>query len=192
MNMPTEKNDKKHFSRRQFLTAAGGITFVVAAGAIGFRQLNRTEADTTDPSGHDLTAWVRLSHDGQLTFYNPAAEMGQGSMTALAVIFAEEMDVDWADVHIEMAPVLPKIYGLQWSGELGGPMLTVGSRTIRGYFKALRHAGAQARFALLRQAAQYWETDPSKLKTEAGSVINSSNGHHLSYGELASQIAEAG
>jgi isoquinoline 1-oxidoreductase beta subunit len=192
MNMPGNQSNKNTFSRRQFLTAAGGITIAVAAGAVGFRQLTKSKTAAADLPGQDLTAWVKLNSDGQMTFFNPASEMGQGSMTALAVIFAEEMDVDWADVRIEMAPIEPDTYGLQWSGELGGPMMTVGSRTVRGYFKALRHAGAQARHALLRQAAGHWETEISALSTEAGKVIWQNEGREISYGQLADQIAAAG
>lgn len=191
MNSTNEESNKNTFSRRQFLTLGGGITLAIAAGTIGFRQFKQKDKDSTDVPGHDISAWVTLNRNGQVTFYNPAAEMGQGSMTALAVIFAEEMDVEWADVRIEMAPVLPDIYGLQWSGALGGPMLTVGSRTIRGYYRALRHAGAQARYLLLRQAASHWDVDTSELSTEAGRVIHSNSDREISYGSLVELIAES-
>lgn len=185
MTMPTDQTSNNKFSRRQFLTAAGGITFVVAAGAVGTRFLSPAGKSGKQLPDQDVTAWVKINPNGEVTFYNPASEMGQGSMTALAVIFAEEMDLDWDDVRIESAPVEPDTYGLQWSGALGGPMLTVGSRTIRGYFKAMRHAGAQARHALLQVAAKHWNTEINGLSTKAGTVISKSGEQQISYGELA-------
>lgn len=171
-------------SRRQFLAAAGSITFVVTAGAFVPRLFTdkENEAPILD---NQITAWVRLDTDGRITIYNPAAEMGQGSMTALAVIIAEEMDADWADVHIEHSPIEPSVYGLQWGGKLGGPMITVGSRTVRGYYQSLRHAGAQARHILLHNAAEKWGVPPAELKTEPSLVIHPSSGRKMSYGEIA-------
>lgn len=187
--MNTDQVHKNKLSRRQFLTAAGGITFAVAAGAVGFKTFNLSGKSRKTLPDQDITAWVKINPNGEVTFYNPAAEMGQGSMTTLAVIFAEEMDLDWDKVRIEAAPVEPDTYGLQWSGALGGPMLTVGSRTVRGYFKALRHAGAQARDAMLQLAAQHWSVEPKDLRTEAGVVINAAGNQEIGYGELAGLVA---
>lgn len=191
MNKPSESSNNNTLSRRRFLKAAGGVTIAIAAGAAGVKFLSQTGEAAKDLPYQDITAWVKLNPDGKITFYNPAAEMGQGSMTALAVIFAEEMDVNWDDVRIEPAPVEPQTYGLQWSGELGGPMLTVGSRTIRGYFKGLRHAGAQARHAMLQLAAQHWEVDIKELSTEPGEVIHAANNQRITYGQLAEMPAES-
>lgn len=190
MNMQTENPKQQTLSRRQFLVAAGGITFVVAAGTVGYFQLNKSVADKEPLPDRNISAWVRLNPDGRITFYNPAAEMGQGSLTALAVIFAEEMDADWKDVQIEPSPVEPDIYGMQWSGELGGPMITAGSRTVKGYYNNLRHAGAQARHAMLQLAARHWQVDLAELSTEPGRVVYAAEDKHISYGDLASLITE--
>lgn len=190
MNKPSESPHKNTLSRRQFLTAAGGITFAITAGTIGFKYFtDGAKADKKLPD-QDITAWVKINPNGEVIFYNPAAEMGQGSMTALAIIFAEEMDANWDQVRIEAAPVEPDIYGLQWSGALGGPMLTVGSRTIRGYFKALRHAGAQARHALLQLAAAHWEVDIQQLHTEPGIIVETNSKRQMSYGEVAGLLSK--
>ena len=111
--------------------------------------------------------------------------MGQGSMTALAIIIAEEMDANWADVHIENAPVIPAIYGMGWDGKPGGPMITAGSRTVRGYYSNLRQAGAKARYVLLYNAAEKWGVPISELITEPGIVVHSSSNRKMSYGEIA-------
>ncbi|MCO6478487.1 MAG: xanthine dehydrogenase family protein molybdopterin-binding subunit [Phaeodactylibacter sp.] len=175
---------KPTISRRQFLTAAGGITFVVAAGAFA-PKIFAEESRNVPGEDKQITAWVRLQEDGRIVIYNPAAEMGQGSMTALAVIIAEEMDADWANVHIEFSPIEPSTYGLQWGGKLGGPMITVGSRTVRGYYHALRHAGAQARYVLLHNAAEKWGAPITELTTGPGKVVHKAGGRQMSFGEIA-------
>ncbi|MCO6490263.1 MAG: xanthine dehydrogenase family protein molybdopterin-binding subunit [Phaeodactylibacter sp.] len=183
MNGQKEKKQQA-ISRRQFLATAGGITFFVAAGAFApkiFAGESRGEFE----GEKQITAWVRLEADGRITIYNPAAEMGQGSMTALAVIIAEEMDADWADVRIEHSPIEPDTYGLQWGGKLGGPMITVGSRTVRGYYHALRHAGAQARYVLLHNAAEKWGVSLEELETGPSVVLHKAGNRQMSYGEIA-------
>ena len=133
-----------------------------------------------------MTAWVQIGKNGMITIFNPAAEMGQGSMTALAAIIAEELDADWNMVRIENAPVIPAIYGLQWGGKLGGPMMTVGSRTIKGYYNGLRLAGAQARKVLLQNVAEKWQVPIGDLITEPSTVLHKISGRKIGYGEIVS------
>ncbi|CAN5789469.1 xanthine dehydrogenase family protein molybdopterin-binding subunit [soil metagenome] len=183
-NATLNSSTRSHISRRNFLGQTGSFSFFLVAGSLLPKFVtagNKEEAI----SEQKITAWVQLNKDGRITIYNPAAEMGQGSMTALAVVIAEEMDANWADVHIEDAPVIPETYGLAWSGKLGGPMMTVGSRTIRGYYPNLRQAGAQARYILLYNAAAKWGVPITELKTEPGIVIHSGSGRKMSYGEIA-------
>lgn len=133
----------------------------------------------------EISAWVHIDTDGRVTVFNPATEMGQGSLTSLAVIVAEEMDADWAKVEIEHAPIEPDTYGLTWGGELGGPMITAGSRINRGYYRHMRQAGAQVRRVLMNAAAEKWEVPIEELRTEPGVVIHDQSGQQLSYGEIA-------
>ena len=58
-----------------------------------------------------VTPWVRIAPDGTVTILSAGAEMGQGSMTNLPMILAEEMDADWSRVAIEMAPADAGVYG---------------------------------------------------------------------------------
>lgn len=182
-----KSSDITAVSRRRFLVTAGGFGFVITAGAFAPKFLldkNKKEDEET-PS---LTAWVQLDKEGKITIYNPAAEMGQGSMTALAAIIAEEMDADWSRVRVEYAPVIPAIYGMQWNGKPGGPMITAGSRTTRGYYKNLRQAGAQARYILLHNAAEKWGVPVAELKTEPSVVFHTTSGKKMTYGEIAGFI----
>ncbi|WP_421800072.1 molybdopterin cofactor-binding domain-containing protein [Haliscomenobacter sp.] len=172
-------------SRRKFLSAVGGITFAVSASAI----LPKWIMDAAEPAlnaedkGSAISAWVHIRPDGRITIYNPAAEMGQGSMTALPAILAEELDADWSKVHIEFSPIEPKIYG---PGAWGGRMMTVGSRAVSGYYESLRQAGAQARFVLMDNVAKKWNVPLAELSTEPSMVIHRASNRKISYGEIAS------
>ncbi len=135
---------------------------------------------------NQLSVWAHLSPDGQVTIFNPAAEMGQGSMTALPVIFAEEMDADWSKVHIVYSPIEPQIYGAGWDGSPGGTMITVGSRTVRSYYTNMRQSGAQARYVLLANVAQKWQVPMEELQTKPGMVVHSKSDKKVTYGEIAS------
>lgn len=186
--MKTKMNSSNEFSRRQFIITAGGIGFAITASALTPKILkshNGKGTDTIDDQ-HQITAWVQLTKEGKVIIYNPAAEMGQGSMTALAVIIAEELDADWKNVLIENSPIVPSIYGLNWGGKLGGPMMTVGSRTVKGYYKSLRLAGAQARAVLLQNAVEKWGVPFNELTTEPSIVIHKKSGRKINYGEIAS------
>ena len=119
-----------------------------------------------------------------MTIYNPAAEMGQGSMTSLPLLFAEEMDADWSRVRVEFAPQEAEIYG----GEGWRPgtklMFTVGSRTTNSYYTVMRKAGAQARHVLLYSAAKHWDVPLDELTTVNGVVTHAGSKRQMDYGSL--------
>src|SRR6266508_558190 len=167
-------------SRRSVLAGLSGMSFCFALGAEGVRLIPQAQA-ATDP--RVLSPWVRIAPDGTITILSSGAEMGQGSMTSLPLIVAEEMDADWAKVAIEWAPADPTIYG---SGPANNRSMSItGSRAVRSYFDDLRIAGAQVRKVMLINAAEKWGVDPASLKTEPGVVIDPASGRRLSYGEIA-------
>jgi isoquinoline 1-oxidoreductase beta subunit len=169
-------------SRRGLLASVGGMSFCIALGANGSGFVSAVGATPT--AAHALSAWVRIASDGAITIYSPGAEMGQGSMTSLPLILAEEMDADWPKVTIEFAPADAETYG--YSGSSGGrSMAIVGSRAVRSYYKQLRLAGAQVRKVLLMNAAETWGVDPATLRTEPSTVVDPASGRRLSYGEIA-------
>ena len=136
------RNGRVSITRREFLGATSSLFFTVAFGGVhSDRSLAQNIGEAADLP---LTAWIRLDSDNTITIYNPAAEMGQGTMTALLVIVAEEMDADWAQVLIENSPTDPDLYGNPgWFW--GTPMMTVGSRAVLG----LKPAGLN--FSLARK-----------------------------------------
>ena len=111
-----------------------------------------------------------------------ATEMGQGSMTSLPLIIAEELDADWAKVRIVPAPPLDNIYG---NPGFGGMMYTAGSNAVTSYYRPLRIVGAQVRRVLLDNAARKWGVPVEELTTEPSVVVHAKSGRKLSYGEIA-------
>jgi isoquinoline 1-oxidoreductase beta subunit len=168
-------------NRRDFLktSAAGGAALV-----IGFHlspsafagQAENQEKKTPNP----FDAWVRITQDNHVTLILGKSEMGQGIMTALPMILAEELCVDWKQVRVEQAPTNPKIY------DLG----TGGSGSVAGSWLPLRRAGAAAREMLITAAAQKWQVSPDTCKAAAGQVVHGHPQRHLSYGELVETAAK--
>jgi isoquinoline 1-oxidoreductase subunit beta len=169
------------FSRREFLRAgaAGGAALVV-----GFRLSARTlagqaaEQEKKTPSPFD--AWVRITPDNRVTLILGKSEMGQGIMTALPMILAEELCVDWKNVKVEQAPTNPNVYDLG-TGDSG---------SVAGSWLPLRRAGAAAREMLIAAAAQKWEVGADTCKASDGQVVHGNPKRYLSYGELVEAAAK--
>jgi isoquinoline 1-oxidoreductase beta subunit len=168
-------------SRRGILAGLGGMSFCLAFGADGIRLVSGAAAATGDAI--KVTPWVRVAPDGVITILTPGAEMGQGSMTSLPLILAEEMDADWSKVVLEWAPAEPETYGYQ-NGN-ARDMSIVGSRAVMFYFNQLRLAGAQVRKVMVANAAATWGVDAKTLRTEPSVVIDPASGRRLTYGEIA-------
>ena len=165
-------------NRREFLKTSGTLTFAIAIGAEGARLMSAAEAATA----REINAWVRIAPDGTVTILSAGAEMGQGSMTSLPLMVAEEMDADWSKVRIEFAPADAEVYGYVFQNQKA--MAIVGSRAVMYYHNGLRTAGAQVRKVLLANAADKWGVPASTLHTEPGFVVDGA-GRKLSYGEIA-------
>src|SRR5229473_2284553 len=172
-----------NISRRSVLAGLGGLTFCIAVGNDGVRLMSQAQANAM--ANASVTPWVRIAADGRITILSAGAEMGQGSMTSLPLIVAEEMDADWPKVAIQWTPADPKIYGYKDPFGTEQLMWIVGSRAVQLYFNQLRIAGAQVRKVLIANAARKWGVDAAALKTEPSVVINPANGQRLTYGEIA-------
>src|ERR1700730_13299205 len=166
-------------SRRQVMTGAAGLTFALA---LGRGDGAGAAVPAAEAQGKALSPWVSIAPDGAISIMSPATEMGQGSMTSLPLILAEELDADWDKVRVVPAPVIEKIYG---NPGFGGMMYTAGSNAVTAYFKPLRTFGAQVRRVLLDNAARKWGVPIEELTTEPGVVVHAKSGRRLSYGEIA-------
>jgi isoquinoline 1-oxidoreductase beta subunit len=165
-------------SRRQVMIGAAGLTFAVALGGrAGAAVLAAGRA------GKALSPWVSIASDGTITIMSAATEMGQGSMTSLPLIIAEELDADWSKVKIVPAPTIERIYG---NPGFQGMMYTAGSNAVTSYYRPLRAFGAQVRLVLLENAAKKLGVPLDELTTEPSTVVHAKSGRKLGYGEIAS------
>src|SRR5215472_9130502 len=128
-------------SRRSVLAGLGGMAFCIAVGNDGVRLMSQAQANAL--ANAPINPWVRIAPDGKITILSAGAEMGQGSMTSLPLIVAEEMDADWSKVAIEWTPADASIYGYKNPFGTEQLMWIVGSRAVQLYFIQLRTAGAQ-------------------------------------------------
>jgi isoquinoline 1-oxidoreductase subunit beta len=162
-------------NRRDFLKtgAAGG-----AALLIGFHlPASAFAADAEDQErkpANPFNAWLRITPNNQVTLILGKSEMGQGAMTALPMILAEELYLDWSKVNVAQAPTNPAIY------DHG----TGGSSSVSGSWTPLRQVGAAAREMLITAAAQHWNVDRDTCKPQNGGVLHGARKQYLTYGEL--------
>ena len=126
-------------------------------------------------------AFIRIDPDGHVTLIIPQEEMGQGVYTSLSQLLADELDVGLDGVTPMPAPPSDTIYGQPAGGGQG----TGGSTSIRAFYTALRQVGASARAMLIQAAANQWQVDPARLRTDDGQVIDDTHNRRLSYGALA-------
>ena len=134
----------------------------------------------------DLNAWIRIAPNNVVTFQVGASEMGQGVLTSLPMILAEELDVPWELVRAEASPA-HKDFGRPVGGGPIKMQLTGGSESIKGYAPMLQEVGAVARGMLISAAARLWGAEESTCSTSAGTVI--SGEQSITYGELAELAA---
>jgi isoquinoline 1-oxidoreductase beta subunit len=170
-------------SRRSFLVGSGTLAVGVSFGLSG-SELAQAQAQSVP--GYNPNAWVNIASDGTVTLMSPAAEMGQGTMTAMPMLLAEELDLDWKSVRVVQAPSNAKIFG---NPRFGGGMTTGASRTVQGYYEPIRLAGLQARKVVLAAGAAAMGVPATECRTELSQVIHSS-GKKMSYGQIAA-VAKA-
>jgi isoquinoline 1-oxidoreductase beta subunit len=169
------------FSRRGVLTGGLASGFLLAFH-LPVRAVNEPTQPPDDTNGKFApNAFIRIDNAGKTTLIMPQVEMGQGVYTAVAMILAEELDADFAQVTLEHAPPNDKLYG----NPTFGLQVTGNSNSIRAFWKPLRNAGAGARAMLVQAAAQQWQVEPASCTTSNGQVMHADSGRKLSYGELA-------
>ena len=161
--------------RRAFLQSSGALVVAFAIPATG----RAAAAAASSNSSSSFNAFLRIASDDRITVVCGASEMGQGVLTSIPMLVAEELDADWARVGVEQAPV-----DAAFANPAFGMQATGGSATIRGNWMPMRQAGAAAREMLLAAAAAQWDVAASTLTTDKG-VVSGPGGKKASYGSLA-------
>lgn len=164
-------------SRRFFLKvsiAAGGGMLIGGHEALA-QQGGRRPAAQLDPR-----AFVKIDPNGMVTLTGKNPEMGQGIKTALPMILAEELDLDWKTVRVVQGDLDEVKFGSQSAG---------GSRSTPNNWDLLRRVGATARLMLVQAAAAHLNVPESELTTELGRVHHKASGKSVAYGEIAEKAA---
>jgi len=164
-------------TRRDFLKSTGALTFAFTFTGRAAQALAQSDGVAR------FNAWVSIAADGTITVMVPVAEMGQGALTALPLILAEELDADWSKVTMQYAPPNPKVYG-NMHPIFNGAQLTAASVSTPGYWTSMRMGGAQARRVLLDNVARQWSVPREELTTEPSMVVHAKSGRRISYGEV--------
>ncbi len=179
--MSTQENNLR-FSRRNFLRtsalASGGLL-------VGFNLFTACKSEAKPPvdianlNFNDFNAFIQIADNGYVSIFSPNPEIGQGVKTAMPMIIAEELDVEWNKVNVVQAKYNKKEYTRQVAG---------GSQSIRFGWDALRQTGATTKQMLINAAAVKWGVDASTCKASKGIIINE-KGETLGYGDVVKEAA---
>jgi len=159
--------------RRGFLAAAGAFTlgWSVPGGV----------ARAAPGQAAEVGIWVVIQPDDIVVVRIARSEMGQGTLTGLAQLVAEELEADWANVRAELVPPhLNLAHKHAW-----GDMLTGGSRGLRTSVDYVMQGGAAARTMLVQAAANQWGVPAGECRAKLGVVTHAATGRTLRYGEVA-------
>ena len=168
-------------SRRSFIV---GTTAAAGGLALGVRLpfgSGSAEAQGAAGAGAEIGAWVVVKPDDTCVIRIARSEMGQGTLTGLAQLVAEELECDWSKVTTEsITPGQNLARKRVW-----GEMSTGGSRGIRTSHDYVRRGGAAARIMLLQAAADEWKVPVAEVSVASGVVTHAGSGRKTTYGKVA-------
>ena len=170
----------KKLNRREFLSLSGraGGALIIGSGmaACSTAEVNGLSKPELKPAtGGDLGVFVNIKPNGDVDIICHRAEMGQGILTSVPQLIAEEMGADWGRVTAVIGKADAR-YGNQGTG---------GSASIRTHITHTRNMGAIARNMLEQAAAEQWSIAPDQVKAEQHRVTNIKTGESISFGDLA-------
>ena len=171
-----------NMNRRQFLvtTASTGAGLV-----LGF-QIPHQAFGATRQGTPEINAWVVIQPDDTVIIRTARVEMGQGTLTGLSQLVAEELDCDWSKVTAERVSSHENLA----RQNVWGQMLTVGSFGIRFSQDLVRRGGASAKVMLLQAAAQEWKVPVAELNAKNGIITHAATNRTISYGKVADAAAK--
>ena len=179
MNKPVFEKDLK-LSRRSFIVgsaamAGGGLALGLSV------PLSAAYAEGTPEGATQVNLWVAIKPDDTCVIRVARSEMGQGTLTGLAQLVAEELECDWSKVTTQGVTPGENLASKRAWGEMG----TGGSRGIRTSQDYVRRGGAAARIMLMQAAADQWGVPASELKVSKGVITHAASQRSLRYGDVA-------
>lgn len=185
--------ERFNVTRRRLLKAgaAAGGGLVVGFNLSGASRIAEAAA-AKSPAVVPLNMYIKIATDNTVTVVVSQSEMGQGVLTSIPMMVAEELEADWSQVRVEQAPADPIYVNPRWAGfkSRGGFQYTTGSSSIRNVGTLVRPAGATARTMLIAAGAQTWGVPEADCFAERGWVIHRPTAQRLSFGELADKAAK--
>ena len=182
---PSLRHTGTELTRRDFIvqsTSAGG------ALVLGWQvplPAAAQPAPAAAAAGTELNLWVVVKPDDSCVVRIARSEMGQGTLTGLAQLVAEELECDWTKVSTEQISPQRNFAAQRGWGEMG----TGGSRGIRTSQDYVRRGGAAARMMLLQAAADDWKLPVAELQVANGVITHAASGRRATYGQLATAAA---
>jgi len=165
-------------SRRSFVIGSAAVGGGLALGLELPSGLGEAAAAASEP---EVNAWVVIRPDETVVIRVAKSEMGQGTITGLAQLVAEELDCDWSKVAVEYPTPGQNLARKQaW-----GTMFTAGSRGIRESQELVRKGGAAARQMLIQAAANAWNVPPSECGVASGVIEHKPSGRTTTFGKVA-------
>lgn len=186
-SLPSSSGQPSNPGRRRAIKFGGlAIGFLWLGGGKATLAALQSAGETATSAGADApfapNAFVRIDSDGKVRLVMPNVEMGQSIYTGTAMLLAEELGVDLAQITVEHAPSNAKLYGTKL---LGGEQATGGSTSTRNGWQSLREAGAAARVLLVQAAANQWKVPADSCSVARGEVLHAASGRKLGFGALA-------
>jgi len=183
------QNKTRALSRRNFIvgTSAAGVglslgVLSACSSESGEGALAQKPVDTTGlASMPEVNAWVHIHHDETVTVRIARSEMGQGTITGLSQIVAEELGCDWEKVTFAFPTPGESLARDRVYGSFG----TGGSQGVRGSQQYMREGGAAARMMLVQAAAKKWGVEPGDCRVEKGVITHAAGGHKTTFGKIA-------
>ena len=170
------------------LSAAGGL--MIAAFAPEFAGATTIAGEPWSPetgkSPDEVNAFVVIDPDNSVTLRVAKSDMGQGVLTSMAMIVAEELECDFAKVKVEYASANRNLADNNVYRSMG----TGGSSSVRRSRVFLQQAGASARARLIAAAAAKWGVDPAACVADGGFVRHQVSARSATFGELAADAAK--
>lgn len=180
---PSKGLDRRSFLKATLLT--GGTLLIGTSLPFKSRAEERFNLSAEPATDFHPNAFIKIAPDGRVTVVVGQAEMGQGVLTSLPMIVADELEVDWANVGFEHGPP-----GKEFINPVLGGQITGGSASIRGLIDPLRKASATVREMLVMAAALQWGVPAEQCQARNGEVVHAASRRTAKYGTLLAAAAK--